>query len=178
MTFTYENVFVNNYSVVGGPYEKNGPLGNKMDKTYKDLYAGEKTWEQAEVRMHSDSIEILLNKSKKEANNIDLLISGDLLNQVSASSYAAYNFKIPFFGIYGACSTSVEGIILMSSLIDGKKIKNGIVSVSSHNTASEKQFRNPTEYGAPKPSTATFTSTGGASVLLSNQKSKIKVALF
>ena len=175
MTFTYENVFVNNYSVVGGPYEKNGPLGNKMDKTYKDLYAGEKTWEQAEVRMHSDSIEILLNKSKKEANNIDLLISGDLLNQVSASSYAAYNFKIPFFGIYGACSTSVEGIILMSSLIDGKKIKNGIVSVSSHNTASEKQFRNPTEYGAPKPSTATFTSTGGASVLLSNQKSKIKV---
>lgn len=175
MTFTYENVFVNNYSVVGGPYEKNGPLGNKMDKTYKDLYAGEKTWEQAEVRMLSDSIEILLNKSKKEANNIDLLISGDLLNQVSASSYAAYNFKIPFFGIYGACSTSVEGIILMSSLIDGKKIKNGIVSVSSHNTASEKQFRNPTEYGAPKPSTATFTSTGGASVLLSNQKSKIKV---
>lgn len=175
MTFTYENVFVNNYSVVGGPYEKNGPLGNKMDKTYKDLYAGEKTWEQAEVRMHSDSIEILLNKSKKDTNNIDLLISGDLLNQVSASSYAAYNFKIPFFGIYGACSTSVEGIILMSSLIDGKKIKNGIVSVSSHNTASEKQFRNPTEYGAPKPSTATFTSTGGASVLLSNQKSKIKV---
>lgn len=175
MTFTYENVFVNNYSVVGGPYEKNGPLGNKMDKTYKDLYAGEKTWEQAEVRMLSDSIEILLNKSKKEVNNIDLLISGDLLNQVSASSYAAYNFKIPFFGIYGACSTSVEGIILMSSLIDGKKIKNGIVSVSSHNTASEKQFRNPTEYGAPKPSTATFTSTGGASVLLSNQKSKIKV---
>lgn len=175
MTFTYENVFVNNYSVVGGPYEKNGPLGNKMDKTYKDLYAGEKTWEQAEVRMHSDSIEILLNKSKKDTNNIDLLIGGDLLNQVSASSYAAYNFKIPFFGIYGACSTSVEGIILMSSLIDGKKIKNGIVSVSSHNTASEKQFRNPTEYGAPKPSTATFTSTGGASVLLSNQKSKIKV---
>ena len=69
MTFTYENVFVNNYSVVGGPYEKNGPLGNKMDKTYKDLYAGEKTWEQAEVRMLSDSIEILLNKSKKEAQS-------------------------------------------------------------------------------------------------------------
>lgn len=175
MTFSYDNVFINNYSVVGGPYEKKGPLGNKMDKTYKDLYANEKTWEQAEVRMLSDSIEILLNKSKKDTNNIDLLISGDLLNQISASSYAAYNFNIPFFGIYGACSTSVEGIILMSSLIDGKKIKNGIVSVSSHNTASEKQFRNPTEYGAPKPSTATFTSTGGASVLLSNQKSKIKV---
>ena len=176
MTFTYDNVYINNYGVVGGPYEKKGPLGAKMDKVYKDLYAGEKTWEQAEVRMQSDSIEVVLRKSKKNKEDINLLISGDLLNQVSASSYTAYEFNIPFFGIYSACSTSVEGIILMSSLIDGGKIKNGIVSVSSHNTASEKQFRNPTEYGAPKPSTATFTSTGGASVLLSNQKSKIKVA--
>jgi len=175
MTFTYNNVFINSYAVVGGPYEKDGPLGMKMDKVYKNLYAGEKTWEQAEVKMHSDSIEVVLNKSKKNKEDINLLISGDLLNQVSASSYAAYDFKIPFFGVYGACSTSVEGIILMSSLIDGGKIKNGIVSVSSHNMSSEKQFRNPTEYGAPKPSTATFTSTGGASVLLSNQKSKIRV---
>lgn len=175
MTFTYDNVYINYYGVVGGPYEKEGPLGLKMDKIYKDFYAGEKTWEQAEVKMLSDSIESVLRKSKKNKEDINLLISGDLLNQVSVSSYAAYDFQIPFFGIYSACSTSVEGIILMSSLIDGGKIKNGIVSVSSHNMASEKQFRNPTEYGAPKPSTATFTSTGGASVLISNQKSKIKI---
>ena len=175
MTFTYQDVYVSSYSTVGGPYEKKGPLGNKLDKTYKDLYMGEDTWEQAEVKLLKDSIEMVLNKGKKNANNIDLLISGDLLNQVTASSYAALDFNIPFFGIYGACSTSVEGIILMSSLIDGKKIKNGIVSVSSHNMASEKQFRNPTEYGAPRPSSATFTSTGGASILLSNQKSKIRV---
>lgn len=175
MTFTYDNVYVNNYSTVGGPYEKDGPLGKSLDKVYTNLYAGEKTWEQAEVKMLSDSIDVLLNKSKKESKNIDMLISGDLLNQVTASSYAALKFNIPFFGIYGACSTSVEGIIMMSSLIDGKKIKNGIVSVSSHNMSSEKQFRNPTEYGAPKPKTATFTSTGGASILLSSQKGKIKV---
>lgn len=175
MTFTYDNVYINFYSTVGGPYEKKGPLGKKLDKVYTDLYAGEKSWEKAEVKMLSDSIEVLLKKSKKDNSDIDLLISGDLLNQVTASSYAALNFDIPFFGIYGACSTSVEGIILMSSLIDGKKIKNGIVSVSSHNMSSEKQFRNPTEYGAPKPKTATFTSTGGASVLLSNSKGKIKV---
>lgn len=175
MTFTYQDVYVTSYSTVGGPYEKKGPLGTKLDKSYKDLYMGEDTWEQAEVKLLKESIEIVLNKGRKSSSNIDLLISGDLLNQVTASSYAALDFNIPFFGIYGACSTSVEGIILMSSLIDGKKIKNGIVSVSSHNTASEKQFRNPTEYGAPKPSTATFTSTGGASILLSNQKSKIRV---
>ena len=175
MTFTYQDVYVHSYSTIGGPYEKKGPLGHKLDRTYNDLYMGEKTWEQAEVKLLKDSIEMVLNKGRKDSNNIDLLISGDLLNQVTASSYAALDFNIPFFGIYGACSTSVEGIILMSSLIDGKKIKNGIVSVSSHNTASEKQFRNPTEYGAPKPSSATFTSTGGASILLSNQKSKIRV---
>lgn len=176
MTFTYDDVYINYYGAVGGPYEKDGPLGSKLDKVYKDLYMGEKTWEQAEVKLLADSIDVVLNKSKKSASNIDLLISGDLLNQVTASSYAALEFNIPFFGIYGACSTSVEGMILMSSLIDGKKIKNGVVAVSSHNMASEKQFRNPTEYGAPKPGTATFTSTGGASVLLSNQKSRIKVA--
>ena len=175
MTFTYDDVYINNYATVGGPYEKDGPLGDNLDKVYTNLYAYEKTWEQAEVRMLTDSIDLVLRKSKKDSKDVDLLISGDLLNQVTASSYSALKFNIPFFGIYGACSSSVEGIILMSSLIDGKKIKNGIVSVSSHNMSSEKQFRNPTEYGAPKPSTATFTSTGGASVLLSNQKSKIKV---
>ena len=175
MTFTYSDVYVSNYSTVGGPYERRGPLGDSLDKTFTNLYAGEKTWEQAEVRMLAESIDVVLKKSRKESKDIDLLISGDLLNQVTASSYSALDFKIPFFGIYGACSTSVEGIIMMSSLIDGKKIKNGIVSVSSHNMASEKQFRNPTEYGAPKPNTATFTSTGGASILLSSQKSKIRV---
>lgn len=175
MTYTYDDVYINNYATVGGPYEKDGPIGPSIDKVYTNLYADEKTWEQAEVKMLSDSIDLVLRKSKKNASDIDLLISGDLLNQVTASSYAALSFNIPFFGIYGACSSSVEGMILMSSLIDGKKIKNGIVSVSSHNMSSEKQFRNPTEYGAPKPGTATFTSTGGASVYLSNQKGKIKV---
>ncbi len=175
MTFTYDDVYINYYATVGGPYEKDGPLGPSLDKVYTNLYADEKTWEQAEVKMLSDSIDLVLRNSKKDSQDVDLLISGDLLNQVTASSYAALKFNIPFFGIYGACSSSVEGIILMSSLIDGKKIKNGIVSVSSHNMSSEKQFRNPTEYGAPKPKTATFTSTGGASVFLSNQKSKIRV---
>ena len=97
MTFTYDNVFVNYYSTVGGPYEKKGPLGKSLDKVYTDLYAGERSWEQAEVRMLSDSIEVLLKKSKKDCKDIDLLISGDLLNQVTASSYAALKFNIPFF---------------------------------------------------------------------------------
>ncbi len=175
MTFKYSNVYVNNYSTVVGPIEKEGPLGNKFDKCYDDFYMNEKSWEMAESRLMSDSIQILLNKAKKGTKSIDIIIAGDLLNQLCSSSYAIKKFKIPHIGIYSACSTSTEGIIIASNFIDSNKVKNAIVSVSSHNLSSEKQFRNPVEYGAPRPSSATFTTTGGASILLSNSKSKIKV---
>ena len=175
MTYKYNNVYLDEVSTVVGPYEAKGPLGNKFDKSYKDLYNGEKTWEQAEAHLLEESIDILLNKSNKESSEIDLIISGDLLNQVTSSSYGVLKYNRPFLGVYSACASSVEGIIIALSMIDSKKIDNCVVSTSSHNMSSEKQFRNPTEYGAPKPKTATFTSTGGASVLLTNKKTKIKV---
>lgn len=175
MTYKYNNVYLDEVSTVVGPYEAKGPLGNKFDKSYKDLYNGEKTWEQAEAHLLEESIDILLNKSNKESSEIDLIISGDLLNQVTSSSYGVLKYNRPFLGVYSACASSVEGIIIASSMIDSKKIDNCVVSTSSHNMSSEKQFRNPTEYGAPKPKTATFTSTGGASVLLTNKKTKIRV---
>lgn len=175
MTYKYNNVYLDEVSTVVGPYEAKGPLGDKFDKSYKDLYNGEKTWEQAEAHLLEESIDILLNKSNTEISKIDLIISGDLLNQVTSSSYGVLKYNRPFLGVYSACASSVEGIIIASSMIDSKKIDNCVVSTSSHNMSSEKQFRNPTEYGAPKPKTATFTSTGGASVLLTNKKTKIKV---
>ncbi len=175
MTFNFNNVYVNNTATVVGPYEKEGPLANKFDKAYDDLYNGEKSWEKAEARLLEESVDILLKKSKKKKEEIDLVIAGDLLNQISSSCYGLEKFKIPCLGIYSACTTSTEGILLAATLIDDERIKNAIVSVSSHNMASEKQFRNPTEYGAPKPKTATFTSTGGASILLQSTKSKVKV---
>lgn len=176
MTYEYENVYIKDASTVVGPYEKKGPLGNKFDKSYDDLYNGEKSFEQAEVKLLEDSIDILLKKVEKTKSDIDLIISGDLLNQVTSSSYGVQKYNIPFLGIYSACASSVEGIIIASSMIDSKKINNCIVSTSSHNMSSEKQFRNPTEYGAPKPKTATFTATGGASCFLTNEKTDIKVS--
>lgn len=175
MTFQYDKVYVGGTSCVVGPYENDGPLQGKFDKAYTDLYNNEKSWELAEVRLLQDSIDILLQKIKRDKKDIDLFISGDLLNQVTSSSYAALKYNIPFLGIYSACASSTEGILLGASLIDGGKIKNCICSVSSHNMASEKQFRNPTEYGAPKPKTATFTATGGASIYLTSLKSKVRV---
>ena len=175
MTFKFSKVYVNNVSTVVGPYEKEGPLGNKFDKTYDDLYIDENSWEKAEVKLLEESVDILLNKSKKKKEDIDLIIAGDLLNQISASCYGVEKFMIPFLGIYSACTTSTEGILLAACMIDSLRVNNAIVSVSSHNMASEKQFRNPTEYGAPKPITATFTTTGGASILLQSNKTKVKV---
>ena len=175
MTFRFDNVYVDNTACVTGPYEKKGPLKTKFDKSYDDLYMNEKTFEDAEVRLMEESIEILLRKARRSSRDIDLIIGGDLLNQITATSYAVKKFNIPHLGIYSACSTSTEGIIIASSLIDSNYIKNAIVSTSSHNLTSEKQYRNPIEYGAPKPLSSTFTTTGGASVLLTNYKTKIKV---
>ncbi len=175
MTFKYENVYVNETSTVAGPIENKGPIANYFDKTYTDYYFGVKGIEQAEVKLFNESVDILLKKTKTIKEGIDLLIAGDLSNQIAISCYGVSKYKIPFLGVYSACATTMESIIMGSSLIDNKKINNCICTTTSHNLVSEKQFRNPIEYGAPKPLTATFTATGGASVLISNKKSDIKV---
>lgn len=175
MTIKYNNVYVLDTSTVAGPYEKKGPLGQTFDKTFDNLYNGEKTWEKAEIKALNDSIKILLNKTNKKNTDIDIILAGDLLNQITPSCYGIKDFSIPFLGIYSACSISTEGIIIGSTLIDSKQASNVIAATSSHNMTSEKQFRNPTEYGAPKPMTSTFTSTGAASIMLTSKKTDIKV---
>lgn len=175
MTFKYSNVYVIDTSTVAGPYEAKGPLNKYFDKTFDNLYYGEKSWEMAEVKILEDSIKLLLNKTKSNKEDIDMIISGDLMNQITSSCYSTKKFNLPFLGIYSACATSIEGIILGSMLVDSNRVNTIISSTSSHNMSSEKQFRNPTEYGAPKPKTATFTATGGASIMLSSTKSDIKV---
>ena len=175
MTFKFNNVYIGDTSTVVGPYEYKGPLGNLFDKSFKDLYCESNTIEQAESNLQKTSIDILLRKTKLKEKDIDLLIGGDLLNQLSASNYSAKCYDIPLLGIYSACASSSEGILIGANLIEYRKASKVICTVSSHNLASEKQFRNPVEYGAPKPNTSTFTSTGGASILLQSKKSTIKV---
>ena len=175
MTFKYNNVYINSTSTITGPYEKLGPLSKYFDKSYDDLYFGEKTWEQAETKCINDSINLLLKKINKKNNEIDVHIGGDLLNQIVATNYASAKIGIPLIGIYSACSTSTLGLMLASNMIDANQIKNAIVSSSSHNNSAEKQFRNPIEYGGPKKEYSTFTTTGCASCYLSNEKSEIKV---
>ena len=175
MTFKYKNVYINETSTLTGPYEKNGPLSQYFDKSYNDFYFGKKTWEQAESKLIEESVDILLSKIGKTRFDIDLFISGDLLNQIVSSNYAASKLEIPYLGVYNACATSVEGLIIGANMIEANQIKNCICSVSSHNNAAEKQFRYPVEYGGPKPKTTTFTTTGSASAYLTSEKKGIKI---
>ena len=175
MTFTYHDVYVKDTATIAGPYEKKGPLKKYFDKTFDDLYFKENSWEKAEIKTVKESLKLLHKKVGLKRKEVDVILGGDLLNQIAATTYGAYNYSKCFLGLYGACSTSVEAMILGSCLIDSKKVKNAIATVSSHNMAAEKQFRNPTEYGAPKPKSATFTATGSASILLTNEETDIKV---
>lgn len=175
MTFKYNNVYLTDVSTVAGPYESHGPLGRYYDKIYNDFYCGAKTWEQAECRMLIDSVDMVLYKANKLKNDIDLHISGDLLNQIVSTNYASASLGIPLIGIYSACSTSVLGLIIGSNMVDKEQIRNCLVSTSSHNNGAEKQFRQPVEYGGPKKKTTTFTTTGAASFLLSTKTSKIRI---
>lgn len=175
MTFKYKNVYLNDTATITGPYEYKGPLSTYFDKSYQEFYFGTKTWEQAESKLLEESVELLLNKINLSKQNIDIHISGDLSNQLSSTNYASSNLQIPLIGIYGACSTSCLGISIAANMVDKKQVSNAIVSVSSHNNSQEKQFRQPVEYGGPKPKTATFTTTGGASCFISSKESDIKI---
>ena len=174
MTQKYENVYLLESSIVTGPYEKKGPLAKYFDYSYDDLYFNMKTWEQAEMQILHKSIDLLLSKKGIKKDKIDLFISGDLLNQLVSSSVTASKIQIPYLGIYSACASGIEGLIIGSNMIENG-LKNIICSVSSHNNSAEKQFRNPVEYGGPKPKTSTFTVTGGVSGLISSTKSNIKI---
>ncbi len=170
----FNNVYIKDNVSIVGPLEKEGLLDN-YDFAIDDYYYGEKTFEQAEIKMQRVVIDNLLNFNKLDEKKIDLLLGGDLINQISVSGYNASSFKIPFLGVYSACASYVEGLLIASSFISGKCAKRVIVTTSSHNLNAERQFRYPVEYGAIKKGTSTFTTTGAVATLLTNEETNIKV---
>ena len=175
MTEKLNNVYVEETALVAGPVEKDGLLSDYFDKTYSK-YNIDESLELSEVKMNSDVLDILKEKLKIKNNDIDLVVGGDLLNQLCATSYALKDLNRPFLGVFSACATSVESLIIASKFVDKCKEKRRMLCLtSSHNLAEEKQFRNPTEYGYTKPKTATFTSTGAAAISIVNKKTNIKI---
>ena len=172
----FNNCYIRTTSTVAGKLEKEGPIGNFFDKTYNDNYCSEKSWEKAEMKLMNDSIDIALKKSNLEESSIDLIVGGDLNNQIVIGNYVLKKYQFPYLGIYAACSTMTEGLIVGSTFIDNNYGENVMVTTSSHNSTSERQFRNPTEYGGQKSCTTTFTATGAVTTMLTNQKTEIKIA--
>lgn len=177
MTRKFNNVYVDCCYTIASIYEKDGPLSDYFDMIYdKDFYYGCDTFEKAEERMLGNCIDKLINRAKVIDSDIDYIISGDLENQIAASNYAMRDFNIPFLGIFSACATFSLGLAIAANFIEGRMAKRIIVGTSSHNMVAERQFRNPTEYGAPKKKTTTFTSTGAGAILVSNKKSRIRIS--
>lgn len=175
-SISFDDVYLYETSCVTGPKEALGNLKNYYDYSFEDLSCLAKTWEQAEMKLQEKAIEIVLNKSKLDIEDIYCIFSGDLNNQIAVSNYTMRNYDIPHIGIYAACSTLTLGLILASVFIESGLGEYVGTVTSSHYASSEKQFRNPTEYGGQKPNSVTSTVTGSGAAILSKNKSKIKLS--
>ncbi len=154
-------------AAIVGPKEGKGPLRLFFDNILEDEMWGEKSWEKAESKLIRETFALILKKANKSAGQIDYVISGDLLNQCIAANFGLRESEVPFFGVYGACSTMAESMSIGSMLVDGGFAEHVVCITSSHFCSAEKQFRFPLELGTQRPPTAQWTVTGSGGVLLS-----------
>ena len=155
--------------VSGGPFEGNGNLAEDFDVLHENLWMGKDSYEQAHRLMIEEAVAEALRKSGLEKDKLQFFLAGDLINQITPTSFAARTLQLPYMGLFGACSTSMEGLAIASFLINYQGADYILTGASSHNAAVEKQFRYPTEYGGQKPPTAQWTVTGaGVAILVKN----------
>ena len=155
-------------TVVGGK-EFSGPLGACFDYSNPSDRFGEETWERAESEMQRMALGVALDKAGLQVGDVDMLFAGDLLNQCTGSSYGLLSYDIPYLGLYGACSTSSEGLLLASAMVGSGYARVAAAVTSSHNAAAERQFRSPIEYGGQRAPTAQWTVTGSGAFILTDE---------
>ena len=154
---------------VAGKKEVEGPLAHTFDIKCRDTYFGQKTWEQAEKQMQQLALRKLAEKAGLTMADFDVVFSGDLLNQCIGSSFSLRNMNIPHLGLYGACSTMAESLLLAAMTVDGGYADRVAALTSSHFASSERQYRFPLGYGGQRTPTAQWTVTGSGSALVTNQ---------
>lgn len=165
-SFKYHNCpSVLTFASIVGKKEGDGPYGKNFDRVEPDAYFGQKTWESAESAMFKEAVVTAMEKLRLQTSDIDVLAGGDLLNQCTATGYAARSLAIPYLGLYGACSTMAESLFVASMLISGGA-ERAIAATCSHFCGSEKQFRFPLEYGSQRPPSSQWTVTGSGAVIL------------
>ena len=159
--------FITAWASVAGKKEGEGPLAKTFDSISQDSYFGQKTWEQGEKRLQQLTLETLLKKTGLQSRDLDMVFSGDLLNQCIGSSFSLRNTGIPHLGLYGACSTMSEGLVMASMAVGGQYADHAVAMTSSHFASSERQYRFPLGYGGQRTPTAQWTVTGCGAVLIS-----------
>ena len=150
---------------IAGKKEGEGPLGQMYDAVIGDDLFGEESWEKAECHFYYTAAQTCLTKAGITPGQVDVLLGGDLLNQIMAASMAARELKIPFLGLYGACSTMAESLCVGAMLVDGGYVRNALCVASSHFCSAERQYRFPLEYGTQRTPTAQRTVTGAGASL-------------
>lgn len=157
---------ITHWASVVGKKEKEGPLGHAFDVSSTDTLFGQKTWEQAEKHMQQQALRKLAEKAGVLTGEFDLVFSGDLLNQCIGSSFSLRNTGIPHLGLYGACSTMAESLLMASMAVAGGFCDNAVAMTSSHFASSERQYRFPLGYGGQRTPTAQWTVTGSGAALV------------
>ncbi|MBQ4145347.1 MAG: stage V sporulation protein AD [Clostridia bacterium] len=160
-------VYITSSASIVGQKEGEGPLREYFDVVLKDAEWGEETWEKTESKMQREAVRLAISKANLENKDIRYVLGGDLLNQCIGAGFGLRELNIPFFGIYGACSTMIEGISLGSMIMEGGFADYISAVTSSHFCTAERQYRMPLEYGGQRTPTAQWTVTGAGSVVLS-----------
>lgn len=168
-------VKVESFAGVAGKKEGEGPLGQYFDKIVEDSHFGKDSWEKAESRFQLEAVSLAVQKAGITKEDIDIICSGDLINQCIGSTYGLRELEIPFLGIYGACSTMAEGLIISSLLTENNVANRAIAVTSSHFSTAERQFRFPLSYGGQRTPTAQWTCTASGAVILSKTNGLVNV---
>lgn len=168
-------VKIESFAGVAGSKEGKGPLGTYFDEVIEDSHFGKDSWEKAESRFQLEAVSLAVKKAGITKEDIDVICSGDLINQCIGSTYGLRELEIPFFGIYGACSTMAEGLLISSVLTENNIAKRAVAVTSSHFSTAERQFRFPLSYGGQRTPTAQWTCTASGAVILSQDTGTISI---
>lgn len=169
-SFVLENPpVITTWASVAGKKEVEGPLAHTFDVKCRDTYFGQKTWEQAEKHMQQLALRKLADKAKLAQQDFDIVFSGDLLNQCIGSSFTLRNAGVPHLGLYGACSTMAESLLMASMAVGGGFADKVVAMTSSHFASSERQYRFPLGYGGQRTPTSQWTVTGSGAALVCSE---------
>ncbi|MCM3746485.1 stage V sporulation protein AD [Paenibacillus pasadenensis] len=166
-TWWFENrpVIIGTATVVG-PDEGDGPLAADFDLVHPELDLQQKTWEKAERLLMEQASDMALKNAGISGDQLEFYVGGDLLNQIISNTFAARSLGVPYLGVFGACSTSMESLAIASMIVNSGNGTHVLAGTCSHNCTVEKQFRYPTEYGSQKPPTGQFTITGAGAAIV------------